>query len=145
MAYQVLEKRQIASGKWQVRVALSDGESAFLSFPYNPSPERIDAEAEILVLNQRIAALRGRAIEQEQQQPASTRITRLEYMNRFTDAELGRIYAAAKQSVEVEVWLEKFKQATEIDLADPRTVSGLQALAAGGLIGPGRVGEILSQ
>jgi hypothetical protein len=47
-------------------------------------------------------------------------------------------------SVAVEVWLEKFKQATEINLDDPRTVSGVQALEEAGLIAPGRAAEILA-
>lgn len=75
--------------------------------------------------------------------PAST-LTKLEYMNRFTDAELAAIYTAAKAVVEIEIWLEKFKATTEIDLSDPRTVSGVQALEGAGLIAAGRAQEILA-
>lgn len=73
-----------------------------------------------------------------------TKLTKLEYMDRFTDAELAGIYAAAKQSVQVEIWLERFKLATEVDLSDPRTISGIQALEAAGLIAAGRSIEILA-
>ena len=72
------------------------------------------------------------------------RVTKLEYMNRFTDEELGTIHSAAKVSVLVEVWLAKFNAATPesdgtaVDLDDERTASGLYALEAGGLIGVGR-------
>lgn len=71
-------------------------------------------------------------------------ISKLAYMDRFTAAELEGIYGAAKVSLAVEVWMEKFKLAEFIDLADPRTLAGLQALESGGLIGPGRALEILN-
>lgn len=77
-------------------------------------------------------------------QKTSGAITRLEYMNRFTDAELATIYTVAKSNVQVEVWLEKFKAATSIDLTDPRTIAGVQALEAVGIIGAGRAAEILA-
>jgi hypothetical protein len=78
------------------------------------------------------------------------RLTKLEFMNRFTDTELANIYSAAKSSIMVEVWLEKLKAAspeadgTSIDLDDPRTVAGIQSLEAGGLIAAGRAAEILA-
>jgi hypothetical protein len=78
------------------------------------------------------------------------RLTKLEFMNRFTDTELANIYSAAKLSVMVEVWLEKLKAAspeadgTSVDLDDPRTMAGIQSLEAGGLIATGRAAEILA-
>ena len=71
-------------------------------------------------------------------------ITKLAYMNRFTDAELAGIYTAAKSVVQVEIWLEKFKLAQEIDLDDPSTAVGLQAMESAELIGVGRTAEILT-
>lgn len=71
-------------------------------------------------------------------------ITKLEYMNRFTDTELSTIYTIAKTNISVEIWLEKFKLATEIDLDDPRVIGGLNALEQFGLIGQGRAAEILT-
>jgi hypothetical protein len=65
-------------------------------------------------------------------------------MERFTDEELAAIYAAAKTDVRVEVWMDKMKLASEIDLADPRTRAGVEALEALGLIGQGRAAEVLS-
>lgn len=82
--------------------------------------------------------------------PATRRLTKLEYMNRFTDAELAGIYGAAKVSPAVEVWLKKFEMATPdndgkaIDLDDPRTVGGLQALETATLLAAGRAAEILA-
>lgn len=74
----------------------------------------------------------------------STVLTKLECLRRFTDTELAGIYTAAKTVVQIEVWLEKFKAASEIDLADPATIAGVQSLEASGLIGVGRAVEILT-
>lgn len=71
-------------------------------------------------------------------------ITKLDYMNRFTDTELATIYTVAKTNIAVEIWLEKFKLASEINLDDPRTIGGVQALEQYGLIGAGRAMEILA-
>jgi hypothetical protein len=71
-------------------------------------------------------------------------ITKLEYMNRFTDTELATIYTVAKTNIAIEVWLEKFKLSAEINLDDPRTVGGINALEQFGLIGVGRAAEILT-
>ena len=71
-------------------------------------------------------------------------ITKLAYMSRFTDTELAGIYTAAKSVVQVEIWLEKFKLASEINLDDPATASGLQTMEAAGLIACGRAAAILN-
>ena len=85
-----------------------------------------------------------REVPEDAQPTVKPPLTKLEYMNRFTDAELAGIYTAAKLSVAVEVWLEKFKLASEINLDDPRTATGVQALEANGLIATGRAAEILA-
>ncbi len=71
-------------------------------------------------------------------------LTKLEYMDRFSDPELEAIYTAAKASVAVEVWLEKFKQATDINLDDERTIAGLNKLKDAGILSAQRVAEILA-
>jgi hypothetical protein len=76
--------------------------------------------------------------------PITRVLTKLEYMNRFTDAELALIYTEAKTNVVVEIWLEKFKLASDIYLDDQRTVSGVQMLEQLNLIAAGRVAEILA-
>jgi hypothetical protein len=76
--------------------------------------------------------------------PSVRTLTKLEYMNRFTDVELAAIYTAAKSNVQVEVWLDKFKLAEEINLDDPSTIAGVQALEAAGLLAKGRSTEILA-
>lgn len=82
--------------------------------------------------------------------PAPRRLTKLAYMNRFHDDELAAIYTAAKSVVQVEVMLAKLNAATPdadgtaVDLDDPRTIGGVQALEAVGLIAAGRANEILA-
>lgn len=76
--------------------------------------------------------------------PASNVITKLEYMNRFTDTELATIYTLAKTMVQIEIWLEKFKMAENIDLVDPRIIAGLNALETAGALSVGRASEILN-
>jgi hypothetical protein len=76
--------------------------------------------------------------------PSVRTLTKLEYMSRFTDAELAAIYTAAKSSVQVEVWLDKFKLAEEINLDDPSTIAGVKALEAAKLLATGRSTEILA-
>lgn len=71
-------------------------------------------------------------------------LSRLEFMERFTDAELIGIYTAAKQSVPLEIYLKKLEAAQEILLNNETTITGVNALAQFGLIAPERVSEILS-
>jgi hypothetical protein len=76
--------------------------------------------------------------------PQPTIITKLMFMNRFTTDELTAIYTAAKTTILVEIWLEKFKLASEIDLNNPDTINGIQSLEAASLILAGRASEILT-
>ena len=69
--------------------------------------------------------------------------TKLEFFDRFTDAEQIAIYDAAKTVTAIQVWLDKFKLASDIDVTDPRTIAGIQALEAAGLLAAGRAAEIL--
>lgn len=80
------------------------------------------------------------------------RYSRLAFMNRFTDTELGRIFSAAKVSVAVEVWLAKFNAATPeadgtcIDTENQEVIEGLIGLEQAGLLDAGRVAsDILGQ
>lgn len=72
------------------------------------------------------------------------RKTRLEFLDLFTHAELSGIYSAAKTIVDIEIYLDKVKAAEFIDLADPRTIAGVNSLESSGLIAVGRAAEILA-
>ena len=79
-------------------------------------------------------------------QPVITerKISKLDYMELFTDNEMVAIFTAAKASPLVEIWLEKFRLSEFIDLADPRNADGLYALESAGILGQGRALEILN-
>lgn len=69
-------------------------------------------------------------------------LTRLQFMELFTPAELEAIYTAAKQSVAVEVYLDKLKIAENVDLSNPSTIAGIDTLAAVGILTAERAAEI---
>lgn len=71
------------------------------------------------------------------------RLTRLEFLRRFTDAEMQAVVAAADQSPALKAALLKWQTAEGIVLTDPATIAGVQALEIAGLIGEGRAFEIL--
>ena len=72
----------------------------------------------------------------------ASRMTRLEFMSLFTEAELIAIYGAAKLSPAIEVWLDKLKLADSVALGDARVQSGLNGLVEAGLLTATRVDQI---
>jgi hypothetical protein len=78
------------------------------------------------------------------------RVSKLEFIDLLTDTEYVTILAAAKESVQIEAWIRKMELATpeddgtSINLDDPRTQGGVQALELIGLLGEGRAEEILN-
>ena len=71
-------------------------------------------------------------------------MTQEAFTRRLTEQEMRNIYQASKVSIDVEIWLDRFKMAKEIDLDDPFLVNGLNGLVANGLLSIERVQEILS-
>ena len=71
-------------------------------------------------------------------------MTQEDFTRRLTEQEMRNIYQASKVSIDVEIWLDRFKMAKEIDLDDPFLINGLNGLAANGLLSIERVQEILS-
>jgi hypothetical protein len=72
------------------------------------------------------------------------RITRLQFLLRFTDAEMQAIVAAADANPALKAALLKWQTADGITLTDPVTQAGVQALEIAGLIAPGRAAQILA-
>lgn len=72
------------------------------------------------------------------------RLTRFEFLRRFTDEEMQSIVAAADASPALKAALLKWQTAEGIVLTDPATVAGVQALEIAGLIAPGRAEAILT-
>jgi len=73
-----------------------------------------------------------------------TKLTKLEFLNRMTSAERIAIREKAKVSPAIHDYMAMLDAAQDVDLTDPRTIGGVQALEASGLIGEGRAAEILA-
>jgi hypothetical protein len=71
-------------------------------------------------------------------------ITNLQFLDRFTSAERIAIRTAAQSNGEMADYLAMQAAADGIDLTDARTIGGVQALEAAGLIAAGRAAEILA-
>lgn len=78
------------------------------------------------------------------QVPAPRRLTQTKFAERFTDAELQAILSAAAASAALNGWWKKFELADDINLDDPATRAGVQALEFAGVIGVGRAAEVLA-
>jgi hypothetical protein len=82
--------------------------------------------------------------------PDPVRLTRLEFRWRYTLTEQVAIEVAmathpdATVRATLRVLAASLAEATEIDVADPRTMQGVQYHAMLGLIAPARVAEILA-
>lgn len=72
------------------------------------------------------------------------RITRLQFLSRFTDAEMQAVIAASDQSPALRAALMKWQTADGIVLTDPATVAGVEALEIAGLLSAGRAAEVLA-
>lgn len=72
------------------------------------------------------------------------RLSHKAFSDLFTAAELQAILGAAESSTAVRAWWEKFKLAKDVNMTDPATLAGVQALEIAGLIGDGRAAEILA-
>lgn len=69
-------------------------------------------------------------------------ITKLAFMRKFTDDELERIYTLSKTNIKLEIWLDKFKVAEEINLEDIDIINGLTSFESLGILASGRANEI---
>lgn len=74
--------------------------------------------------------------------PARRVLLPLGFRNLFLPAEEVAITAAAQAAPQLRVWLDRLNAASEVDLDDPRTVAGLDALVAAGLITEARRDQI---
>lgn len=70
--------------------------------------------------------------------PPKTQFTSLEYLDRFTEAEQLEVVSATLQSPQVKLWYDRLLAASYIDLNDPRTEYGIDALISAGLIDASR-------
>lgn len=71
------------------------------------------------------------------------RLTLRLFMERFTEPEQAAILAAAETTPAVKTWWTRFQISLGINLDDPATTTGVEALEALKLIGKGRAKQIL--
>ena len=76
--------------------------------------------------------------------PPQTKFSSLEFLDRFTEAEQLAVVEATLVSAAVKLWYDRLLAADFIDLEDPRTEAGVDALVASGLLDPSRKLGILT-
>lgn len=74
----------------------------------------------------------------------TTTLSKIDFLGRFTVDERVTIRSAAASDGVVKDYLELLNAATEVSLISARTIAGVQALEAGGLIASGRGAVILA-
>jgi len=73
-----------------------------------------------------------------------TQFTSLEYLGKFTESEQLAVVSATLQNAQIKLWYDKMLAASYVDITDPRTIGGLDALIAFGLIAAPRKSAILA-
>lgn len=89
----------------------------------------------------------GKFREVPQPPPVDSRppiITKIAFRFRLTDAEYVGVLTAAKTDISVAAWVETFNMVSQINLADPRTVAGVDLLVAKSLLTQARATAILT-
>jgi len=71
-------------------------------------------------------------------------ITKVAFRFRLTDAEYVGILSAAKTDIEIQAWVETFNMVSVVNLADTRTVDGINKLVEKDLLTTNRANEILT-
>ncbi|MGD9663478.1 MAG: hypothetical protein AB7U63_19725 [Porticoccaceae bacterium] len=103
---------------------------------------RIEAEINALSTIDEVNAVQF-AVKPEDSITAA-RVTRLQFLQRFTDDEMNGFVTAAKTNAALEAYLMKLQNAEGVLLTDPSTIVGVQALEMMQIIGAGRAQEILT-
>ena len=76
--------------------------------------------------------------------PVSKRMTTLEFMELFTDAEWVGVLDAARVSAQVELFVMKMTQAEFMDLNYQGTIDGINSLVSAGLLTAERAEAVLN-
>ena len=76
--------------------------------------------------------------------PVSTTLSPLQFIARFTAAEQTAIATAGQSNAQISLFLTRAAAADYIDLADPQTSGGVEALVSAGLLTQARTTAILA-
>lgn len=94
-----------------------------------------------------MAAFPGKSFRLAAQQntgPTRRVIAKIDFRDRFTQAEKESIHTAAKTSAKLAVWLEDIQSLPAVDLSAELVVKGVQAMESQGIIAAGRSAVILA-
>lgn len=101
------------------------------------------AEAAVLALADPAAVLAFAWSPGDVHVPAPRLLTHEQFIRRFTEAEWQAMTDAARGNTAMDAWMRRFALATAINLDDPATAAGVQALEIAGILAAGRAAEIL--
>ena len=77
-------------------------------------------------------------------EPATTLINPFAFRNRFTTTERQAIITAGRSNSAVQDVYDGLLAAIQVDVSDPVTIAGIQALEAAGVLGAGRAAQVLN-
>lgn len=126
---------------------LTDGVVTAVTETHSPidAPNMVQIESlDVSIMGD--AYVNGAFVQVNKPSPQPTELSELQFRGLFTQAEKRAIYAAAAVEIDVQIWLDDLRALSgkPVLLSDPRTVDGVQALEAAGIIGPGRAAQILA-
>jgi hypothetical protein len=75
---------------------------------------------------------------------ATFKVSRQAFMDRIGDDAVAAILTLARTNAQVEAWVLRYQIVSDVDLRDPRTIGGIDALIAAGLIPSNRRAGILT-
>lgn len=110
---------------------------------FHPSMEWVKADATVEVGWAREKDGRLKAPAQEQAPATSSRLSFLEFMDLFTEAEQLAIAGAAMTDVATKLWYDRAAGAQFIDLGDERLAAGLQKMVDAKLLTAARRTRVL--
>ena len=102
------------------------------------------AEADVLALTE-VAAVRAYTWAPDAVPvPAPRLLTHETFIKRFTPTEWEAMTAAARANAAMDAWMRRFTLATFVNLDDPATAAGVQALEMAGILNTGRAAEVMN-
>jgi hypothetical protein len=101
------------------------------------------AEAAVLALTD-VAAVRAFTwVPDAVQVPAPRLLTHEQFIQRFAASEWEAMTTAARTNAAMDAWMRRFTLATFVNLDDPATAAGVQALELAAILASGRASEVL--
>lgn len=116
-----------------------DKSNQVFAFESDGSQDHLIAEALVQMTAQEI----DEHLAQVVAPPPKTQFTSLEFLDRFSEAEQLAVVTATMTNPVIKLWYDRLLAASFIDLVDPRTEEGIDALIAADLIATERKQQLL--